>query len=203
MGPKRVALSASDPLTRAGLAGYLKDRRDLRVLAAADDQAAAEVAVLATGPATASSLAQLREGLPGVPAVLVADTFPDVTVLIDHRVVSVLPRTVAAVDTLGARVAGALALDGVPGADARTELSRQVRAAIEHRAGGGDPSAELSEREVTVLRMMADGWDIADIATRLCYSDRTVKNIIYALTDRLNLRNRAHAVAYAVRAGLI
>jgi DNA-binding CsgD family transcriptional regulator len=30
-----------------------------------------------------------------------------------------------------------------------------------------------------------------------------VKNVIYAMTNRLNLRNRPHAVAYAVRAGVI
>ncbi|OLR92184.1 helix-turn-helix transcriptional regulator [Actinokineospora bangkokensis] len=203
MVPKRVALSASDPLTRAGLAGYLKDRRDLRVLGSEEDRTVAEVAVLATGTATGEVLARLREGLPPVPAVLVADSFPDIAVLVEHRVVSVLPRTSAAVGTLGARVAGAVALDGVPDADGRAELARQVRVAAEVRAGAQDPSEVLSEREVTVLRMMADGWDIGDIAARLCYSDRTVKNIIYALTDRLGLRNRAHAVAYAVRAGLI
>jgi hypothetical protein len=34
-------------------------------------------------------------------------------------------------------------------------------------------------------------------------SERTIKNAIQALTARLHLRNRSHAVAYAVRQGLI
>ena len=51
--------------------------------------------------------------------------------------------------------------------------------------------------------MIADGHDTKEIALELCYSERTVKNIIHDLTTRLQLRNRAHAVAYAVRQGLI
>ena len=38
---------------------------------------------------------------------------------------------------------------------------------------------------------------------RLFYSERTVKNIIHDITSRLELRNRTHAVAYAIREGLI
>jgi DNA-binding CsgD family transcriptional regulator len=37
----------------------------------------------------------------------------------------------------------------------------------------------------------------------LKYSERTVKNILYAVTNRLQLRNRPQAVAYAMRAGVI
>jgi DNA-binding NarL/FixJ family response regulator len=61
----------------------------------------------------------------------------------------------------------------------------------------------LSDREVRVLQLVADGWDTAEIAGELCYSERTVKNILHDLTTRLQLRNRSHAVAYALREGLI
>jgi DNA-binding CsgD family transcriptional regulator len=64
-------------------------------------------------------------------------------------------------------------------------------------------SAGLSPREVDVLRLMAEGLDTVEIAVELCYSERTVKNIIYGVTTRLNLRNRSHAVAYAMRAGML
>ena len=43
----------------------------------------------------------------------------------------------------------------------------------------------------------------AEIAAALCYSERTIKNIIHDVINRLQLRNRSHAVAYAVRNGLI
>jgi DNA-binding NarL/FixJ family response regulator len=45
--------------------------------------------------------------------------------------------------------------------------------------------------------------DTAEIARALSYSERTVKNIVHAVTTRLQLRNRSHAVAYVVREGLI
>jgi DNA-binding NarL/FixJ family response regulator len=51
--------------------------------------------------------------------------------------------------------------------------------------------------------MVADGMDTADIARELCYSERTVKNIVHGVTTRLQLRNRSHAVAYVLREGLI
>ena len=34
-------------------------------------------------------------------------------------------------------------------------------------------------------------------------ADRTIKNVIHDVTTRLNLRNRSHAVAYAVKAGIV
>jgi DNA-binding NarL/FixJ family response regulator len=61
----------------------------------------------------------------------------------------------------------------------------------------------LTPRETQVLRLVADGFDTGEIALRMCYSERTVKNVLHDLTTRLQLRNRTHAVAYAVREGLI
>jgi DNA-binding NarL/FixJ family response regulator len=56
---------------------------------------------------------------------------------------------------------------------------------------------------VEVLRLIADGFDTREIASKLSYSERTVKNVLHGITTRLRLRNRAHAVAYALRNGLI
>jgi DNA-binding NarL/FixJ family response regulator len=61
----------------------------------------------------------------------------------------------------------------------------------------------LSQREVTVLRMIADGLATSEIAAELNYSERTIKNVLHNLTTRLQLRTRAQAVAYAMREGLI
>ncbi|OLZ43100.1 helix-turn-helix transcriptional regulator [Amycolatopsis coloradensis] len=68
---------------------------------------------------------------------------------------------------------------------------------------GVQPVASLTERQLTVLTLVADGHANADIARRLSCSEHTVKNVIYELMARLQVRNRAHAVAHAVRAGLI
>jgi DNA-binding NarL/FixJ family response regulator len=61
----------------------------------------------------------------------------------------------------------------------------------------------LSAREVDVLKLVAEGFDTREIAGKLCYSERTVKNVLHGLMLRLRLRNRAHAVAYAARHGYL
>jgi DNA-binding CsgD family transcriptional regulator len=61
----------------------------------------------------------------------------------------------------------------------------------------------MSQRELRVLRLVAEGHPTSRIARELSYSERTVKSILHDVTTRLQLRNRAQAVAYAVREGLI
>ena len=61
----------------------------------------------------------------------------------------------------------------------------------------------LTEREVKVLKLLAEGLDTNEVGHQLFLSERTVKNIVHDVTSRLNLRNRTHAVAYALRQGLI
>jgi DNA-binding CsgD family transcriptional regulator len=62
---------------------------------------------------------------------------------------------------------------------------------------------QLTDREYEVLRMLADGESTRGIAERLSYSERTVKNIVRDLLVKLNCKTRAHAVAHAVRQGVI
>jgi DNA-binding CsgD family transcriptional regulator len=72
-------------------------------------------------------------------------------------------------------------------------------------AGSRDaaPDAHLTQRELDVLRLLADGGTTRDIAERMSYSERTVKNIVRDLLVKLNGRTRAHAVALATRRGMI
>ncbi|MFC7183909.1 LuxR C-terminal-related transcriptional regulator [Kitasatospora paranensis] len=67
----------------------------------------------------------------------------------------------------------------------------------------GWAAAGLSDRERSVLRMVADGHETSEIAQCLAYSQRTVTTVVHDITQRFRLRNRAHAVAYALRAGLL
>jgi DNA-binding NarL/FixJ family response regulator len=61
----------------------------------------------------------------------------------------------------------------------------------------------LTEREARVLRLLADGQSTVEIGRCLFISERTVKNVIHDVSSRFNLNNRTHAVAYALREGLI
>jgi DNA-binding NarL/FixJ family response regulator len=70
-------------------------------------------------------------------------------------------------------------------------------------SGNGASRERLTDREFDVLRLLADGDSTRDIAKRLSYSERTVKNIVHDLLVKLNCRTRAHAVALATRRGVI
>jgi DNA-binding NarL/FixJ family response regulator len=72
------------------------------------------------------------------------------------------------------------------------------------RAGSGEAMLSgFSQRETDVIKLVAEGLDTREISAKLCYSERTVKNVLHDLMLRLNLRNRAHAVAYAAREGYL
>jgi DNA-binding NarL/FixJ family response regulator len=63
--------------------------------------------------------------------------------------------------------------------------------------------AALNARERSVLRLLAEGLDTRGIADDLCFSERTVKNVVHDVLTKLNCRTRAHAVALATREGVI
>ncbi len=61
----------------------------------------------------------------------------------------------------------------------------------------------LSEREVEVLRLMADGKSNKEIANDLDLSDKTIKNHIHHVFQKLKVTDRTKAVMTAMRMGLI
>jgi len=66
------------------------------------------------------------------------------------------------------------------------------------------PPAEqpLSEREVQVLRLVAQGLSNKEIADRLVVSERTVRAHVSNILNKLHLANRTQAALYAIREGL-
>ena len=61
----------------------------------------------------------------------------------------------------------------------------------------------LSQREIDVVELVAEGLETREIAARLSYSERTIKNVLQGIMLRLGLRNRPHVVAYAAREGYL
>jgi DNA-binding NarL/FixJ family response regulator len=99
-------------------------------------------------------------------------------------------------DSLGAAVRAAASGSGVVTPDLLDRLVSAVPA--EER-----PAARLTDREQRVLALIADGHPTREVAQQLCYSERTVKNVLHDVVTKLNARSRSQAVAFAVREGLI
>jgi two-component system, NarL family, response regulator LiaR len=65
------------------------------------------------------------------------------------------------------------------------------------------PSADpLTEREVEVLKLVAQGLSNQDIAQRLVVSERTVRSHVSHILEKLHLANRTQAALYALRQGI-
>ncbi|MEV8391781.1 MULTISPECIES: response regulator transcription factor [unclassified Streptomyces] len=115
-------------------------------------------------------------------------------------VVGILWRTQATADRLIQVIRAAARGDGHLPPDLLGRLLAQVGefgGPLQLGSGG------LSEREIRVLGLVADGYDTPEISRQLCYSERTVKYVIRNIIERFHLRGRTHAVAVAVRKGLI
>jgi DNA-binding NarL/FixJ family response regulator len=65
------------------------------------------------------------------------------------------------------------------------------------------PAPRLTDREMEVLRLVAQGMNNRDIAKELFISENTVKNHIRNILEKLHLHSRMEAVVYAVREKLL
>ncbi|MER7755082.1 response regulator transcription factor [Kitasatospora sp. NPDC097643] len=123
---------------------------------------------------------------------------------VECGVVGVVRRTEATAARLVQAITAAARGEGTVPADLLGRLLEQVgrlqRQVLDPR---GLAFTGLSAREIEVLRLVAAGDDTAEIAEKLSFSERTVKNVLHEVTTRLQLRNRSHAVAYALREGFI
>ena len=83
-----------------------------------------------------------------------------------------------------------------------SKVLRQVRASTADAAMAAAIRTELSDRELEVLRLVANGKDNAQIAADLVISPKTVKNHISNILMKLQIQNRIQAAVYAVRSGI-
>jgi NarL family two-component system response regulator LiaR len=71
------------------------------------------------------------------------------------------------------------------------------------RADALNPFTELSERELEVLKLIADGMSNADMAARLFLSEKTIKGHVSNILSKLHLVDRTQAAVYAWREGIV
>lgn len=204
----RVAAWASDTITLNGLTQTLMGRLDV-FLATDELPEDVDALVFAADRVNAEAMATLRRvvGQTATPVVLVASELDRTHLLsaVECRVVAVLHRGAASEERLVNAIALAAKGSAALPPDLLGDLLRQVHELQQEVLAplGLNNSARMTPREIEVVRLLAEGWDTEEIGNRLCYSERTVKSIIYTMTNRLKLRNRPQLVAYGLRAGVI
>ena len=202
-----VYVHTDDPISQVGVSGQLRPRPEVLVLAD-EERENAKVAVVVTDRVTEETLRVLRtlSRTGNARAVLVATQLDDADLIaaIESGAAGLVRRHEATPDRLVSVITAAAAGEGAVPPDLLGRLLDQVgRLQRQVLSPRGLTFSGLADREVEVLRLVADGLDTAEIADKLAYSQRTVKNVLHDVTNRLQLRNRSHAVAYALRHGLI
>ncbi|HEU5485510.1 MAG TPA: response regulator transcription factor [Microlunatus sp.] len=203
--PIATHVHARDPISQAGVVAQLRMRPEIRIVDTAPQSAVAVMITDAVDETTTRELRSLhKDGRPRL--MLVATTIDDAALVAaaEAGVAGLLRRSDASADTMVRTIVKVASGDGEVPADLLGRLLEQVgRLQRQVLAPRGLTFTGLTPRETEVLRLVADGLDTSEIAARMCYSERTVKNVLHDLTTRLQLKNRTHAVAYAVREGLI
>lgn len=76
---------------------------------------------------------------------------------------------------------------------------------IDHPPSGTQPPAPetLTEREILILKHVAQGLTNHEIATLFVISERTVRNHVGSILSKLHLANRTQAALYALREGIV
>jgi pimeloyl-ACP methyl ester carboxylesterase/DNA-binding CsgD family transcriptional regulator len=69
-------------------------------------------------------------------------------------------------------------------------------------SSGGGEFPKLTQREREVLELVAQGFDNAQVAARLALSEKTVRNHITRIFDKIEVENRSQAIVAARKAGL-
>jgi DNA-binding NarL/FixJ family response regulator len=209
-----VLVHADDPVVHSGVLTLLRPRPELS-LQTDDESSAASVLVLCVDSVDASALAVLRtywrtkalRTVLLVGQILEAELFE----ALECGVRTIVRRREASPERLVHAIAMADSGAGDLPPDMLGNLLGQIGLALRAGSGPGSRSAALtaaplpgfSQREVDVVRLVGEGFDTREIAAKLSYSERTIKNVIQSVMLRLNLRNRAHVVAYAAREGYL
>jgi DNA-binding NarL/FixJ family response regulator len=214
----RTLIADDHAMFRRGIASCLAVDDDFAVVGEAEDGETAIRIGIAEQPSLAiidlhladgdglRVINALRDASPGTRFIVCAAT-PDTLELyraIEAGAVGYLLKAEMRVETLAASLRAVACGDGLIPPQLLGDLVEHIgRMSREVWVPRGVGLTGLSPREVEILRLAAEGDDTREIALKLSYSERTVKNAIHDVVIKLGLRNRTHAVAYALRKNLI
>jgi len=199
----RVVLVGEDPLARGGLQAQLEGQDGVQVaghvelehLALALEQGRPEALVWDLGVEPRAQLGKAAE---------VARANVPFVVLVDEDEL--------AGDAVAAGASGVLGRDALPSqiaaaaaavAHGLVVLAPELAAAAVPRAGGAAPADPLTDRELQVLSLLAEGLSNKQIGTRLGISEHTAKFHVNAIMGKLGVQSRTEAVVRAARLGVL
>jgi len=82
-------------------------------------------------------------------------------------------------------------------------IINELRRVPDQNESNGQAMAQLSEKEIEIIRYLASGLSNKEIAEHLSYSEKTVKNYLSIIFQKLQLRDRTQVAIYALRQGLL
>ena len=215
----RVLVADDHDLFRSGLRGLLADhgvsvigeaaRGDEAVRAARE--LAPDVVVMDLNMPVLGGVEATREIAAGSPltrvvVLTVSDEEEDVMDAILAGACGYLAKS-ASIEELVAGIRAAAKGESLVSPHIAAKVLQRLRAGAS--AAPGDPGAakairaELSEREIDVLKLVAAGLENAEIAAKLHISPKTVKNHLSNIFMKLQFENRIQAAVFAVRSGLV
>jgi DNA-binding NarL/FixJ family response regulator len=202
-----LALYAQDPILEAGVRCQLRPRPEIELLRYDEEERAAVALVVVDrlDEEAEQLLRRLQRSSAVRVGLMIGHLEHDVLrTTVECGVGAVVRRAEASQDRLVAMITALARGEGVLPGDLLGRLLDQVgrlqRTVLDPN---GLTLSALTAREADMLRLVAEGLDTAEIALKTSYSERTVKNVLHDVITRFNLRNRAHAVGYVMRHGLI
>jgi DNA-binding NarL/FixJ family response regulator len=206
----RVVIAEDHHVVRAAVAAMLTEEPDIEVVGEVAESDALLPTIKRLGP----DLLLLDAHMPGHKVVrsarLLRVQYPQMPILI----LSAYKRREYVVELLKVGAAGYVLKDDTPDmllqairAVARGEewvspsVTRVLLTSVRH--GDEQPLAELTGREMEVLRLVANGRRNEDIAHTLVITEQTVKNHVRNIFRKLNVETRVEAALYAINQGLV
>jgi len=211
----RVVLVDDHDLFRTGLRNLLEDQDGIVVLGEATNgveavrlvrEAAPDVVVMdlkmpAMTGVEATRLITLESPLTRVIVLTISDEDSDVMDAIVSGACGYLLKD-SSIENVVAGIRSAAVGSSLISPTIASKVLQRVRATTPDRDMADAILAELSDRELQVLKLIANGKDNAQIAAELVISPKTVKNHISNILMKLQIQNRIQAAVYAVRSGI-
>ena len=214
--PLRVLLADDHDLFRTGLRNLLDEQDEVQVIGECDNGTDALRAVRELAP----DVVVMDLNMPGISGVEATRQISMVAPLTRVLVLTISDQDNDVMDAILAGACGYLLKDssiqelmaGIRAAShgeslisptIAAKVLQRVRATTTSPQAAETIRSELSDREIEVLKLIANGKDNAQIAAELVISPKTVKNHISNILMKLQIENRIQAAVFAVRSGLV